>query len=218
MSLTDLMVVVAGCAVGYSLLPLSPGWVRRYDAYGTRSSEYDSLFWTFRKPLLILAFAMAAVIIGRQVRYRRMPRPAEWPALVLAVALLWTDVLDPAYPLAWAGLYVHLSWIDWHDSGLWPELILFGVPVIAGLRDCARSGRRQWTWTEWVGLVLGLILAACWLLDGFAPSAPTNPDRLADAVVRGLSLVVVGLAGWLMFHGCDAVRVRSRPGAYSQRS
>ena len=42
MSLTDLMVVVAGCAVGYTLQPFAAGWVQVYDGYGIGSFGYDS--------------------------------------------------------------------------------------------------------------------------------------------------------------------------------
>ncbi len=217
MSLTDLMVLVAGCAVGYSLQPFAAGWVEG-DVYGQCFSGYDSLLWTFRTPLLILAFAVAAVIMVRQARYGRMPRPAEWPALVLAAFLVGTSVLDSAGALGWAGWPSQFRWIEWHDRGLWPELILFGVPIVGGLRHCLQSGRRRWTWTEWIGLVPGLVLAACWLFDGFAPNGPMDPARLVDLVVRGLWLAVIGLASWLIFHGCDAVRDRSRSRLRSPRS
>ena len=43
MSLADLMVAVAGCAVGYSLNPFSPGWVKPVAAYGAGSFQYDSI-------------------------------------------------------------------------------------------------------------------------------------------------------------------------------
>lgn len=204
MSLTDLMVVVAGWAVGYSLQPFSTEWIQAYN--GASFFEYDSLFLTLRRPLLILAFSLAAVIVVRLARYARMPRLAEWPALEFAVALVVHGVLDTAYPLAWAGLFLHLNWIDWHERGLWPELILFGVPIVAGLRDRLRPRHRPGIWTEWIGLVLGLVLAACWLLGGFALGSPMDPAHVGNLIVRGLWLVVIGLAIWLMLNGYDGTR------------
>jgi hypothetical protein len=295
MSLTDLMVAVAGCAVGYSLRPFYLAWVKSGDLYATGSFLYQSPFWTFRTPLLILGFALAAVIIVRQARYGRMPRSAEWPALVFAAELVSTGVLDRAYDLgatgpakvtlwnpqqwpwalAWsllalAGLIAvaalwrrvppwvralslaalaamwlcgpahvyrkqatgappqplgsastwafQLRWSAWLDSGRWPELILFGIPIVAGLRDRTRSGRRAWTWTEWTGLGLGLVLAACWWLDRFAASDATNPARLANVVLRGGWLVGIGVASYLILRACDVVRARLIPSARSPGS
>jgi hypothetical protein len=218
MSLGDLMVAVAGCAVGYVLQPFSPGWVQSGDLYGNDFYEHGSIFWTFRTPLLIVGFAMAAVVLARLARYRRMPRPAEWPALVAAATVVSSGVLDHTDVLGSAGWMLNRQWRDWHDQGLWPELILFGFPIAAGLRDRIRSGRRPWIWTEWVGLAAGLVLAACWSLEEFAPSDPTNRDHLANLFVRGLWLGVIGMASWLMLHGCDAIRSRSTPGARSARS
>jgi hypothetical protein len=60
--------VVAGCAVGYSLKPFSPGWVKPVDVYGAGSFQYDSIFWTARAPLLILAFAVAVAVLVRQAQ------------------------------------------------------------------------------------------------------------------------------------------------------
>jgi hypothetical protein len=48
MSLADLMAAVARCAVGYSLEPFSPGWVKPVDVYGAGPLQYDSIFWTAR--------------------------------------------------------------------------------------------------------------------------------------------------------------------------
>jgi hypothetical protein len=44
MSLADLMVFVAGCAVGYSPKPFSPGWATPVDVYGAGSFQYDLIF------------------------------------------------------------------------------------------------------------------------------------------------------------------------------
>jgi hypothetical protein len=293
-SLTDLIVLVAGCAVGCTLQPLSPKSVPSGDVYGTGFYGEYSLFGTIiRRPLLVIAFAIAATILVRLARHGRMPRPAEWPTLVLAAALVSTRVLDATYGLevggppdkrsfwspsewpwaaAWAlaalatlivlaalrrrmppwmralvlasvavmwlcgPAYVswqsvpgeppqpvgataawafQLRWSEWANRGKWPELILFGVPITAGLIDRARSGRRAWTWTEWIGLVLGLVFAACWWLDRFAPSDPTNAARLAEVVVRGLWLGGIGLVSWLILWGSDAVRGRMTPAAHS---
>jgi hypothetical protein len=54
--------------VGYSLKPFSSGWVKPVDVYGAGSFQYDSIFWTARAPLLILAFAVAVAILVRQAQ------------------------------------------------------------------------------------------------------------------------------------------------------
>lgn len=294
MSLADLMVAVAGCAVGYSLQPFSPGWVVVHDAYGVGSFHYDSIFWTARRPLLILAFAVAAATLVRQARYGRMPRPAEWSVLVLAASLVSTSVLDRAYALrppgppgshvwapdawhwaaAWslhalavlmllvalrrhipswaqslglvslaimwlsgpAHLYFkratglppvpsgstatwgfQLRWSGWAEQGRWPELLLFAIVVAAALTDRRRPGRRAWAWTEWAGLGLSLVLAAFWWLDRISLIDRTNPARWASVVVRGLWLIGLGLVGWLVVRGCDAVRARLILGPHPPR-
>src|SRR5262249_35462520 len=94
----------------------------------------------------------------------------------------------------------------WVECGWWPELILFGIPIVAALRDAGRRGRGAWAWTEWTGLGSGLFLAACWWLDRLAPGDPTNPARRANIVVRGCWLGGIGLASWLMLRASDAVR------------
>jgi hypothetical protein len=99
-----------------------------------------------------------------------------------------------------------------------PELLVFAVPIAMALRDRCRAARRAWGWTEWTGLGMALVLGACWWLDRFAPSDPTNPARLANLVVRGLWLGGVGLASWLILRGCDAARGRLMPGAHSPMS
>jgi hypothetical protein len=44
MSLADVLVFVAGCAVGNPLKPFSPGWVTPVDVYGAGSFRDDSIF------------------------------------------------------------------------------------------------------------------------------------------------------------------------------
>jgi hypothetical protein len=154
MSLVDLMVAVAGCAVGYFLQPFSLGWVLSVDAYGTGSFGYDSLFGTARRPLLILGFATAAAILVRQVRYGRMPRPAEW-ALVIAAALVSTAVLDHAYARWLTGASAS-PWAPdkWRWAAVWSLFALAGLILLITLR------RRISPWVWALGLTA---LAVAWL-------------------------------------------------------
>jgi hypothetical protein len=156
MSLADLMVAVAGCAVGYSLQPFSPGWVEVGDAYGAGSFHYYSIFWTARRPLLILAFAVAAAILVRQARYGRMPRPAEWSVLVLAASLVSTAVLDRAYALRPPGPPRSHVWRpdDWPWAAAWSLPALVVSILLMTLR------RRIPSWAQSLGLVS---LAIMWL-------------------------------------------------------
>jgi hypothetical protein len=110
-----------------------------------------------------------------------------------------------------------LRWSGWMDRGRWPELIVFGVAIAAGLRDRLRPCGRAWTWTECAGLALGLVFAACWWLDRLAAGDPANPACGANPVVRGGWLAGIGLACWLIFRGHDAVRDRLTAGAHPRR-
>jgi hypothetical protein len=156
MSLADLMVVVAGCAIGYSLNPFIPGWTRPIDVYGTGSFEYASLFWTARGPLLILGFAIAAAIVLRRARYGGTPRRAEWPALVLAAALVSTAVLDHAYALRRTGPPGSSDWRPDH----WPWAAAWSLSALAGLVLLVAFRRRIPCWVRALALAS---LATMWL-------------------------------------------------------
>ena len=155
MSLIDLMVAVAGFAVGYFLQPFSLRWVLSADAFGIGSFAYDSLFWTARRPLLIVGFATTAAILVRQVRYGRMPRPAEWPALVIAAALVSTGALDHAYA-RWLTGPSASPWApdNWRWAAVCSLFALAGLILLITLR------RRISPWVWALGLTA---LAVAWL-------------------------------------------------------
>ena len=67
-SLIDLMVVVAGVAVGCAYEP----------DYGTKTLSL-TLFPLASRPIQILALGTAGAIVVRRLRYGGMPREAEWP-------------------------------------------------------------------------------------------------------------------------------------------
>jgi hypothetical protein len=283
-TLADLMVAVAGWAVGYAVLPFTWNRMGAMDVYGTTPFMYVSVFQTARRPLLVAGFTTAVVAIVRQARFRRTSRPAEWPALVLAASLASTVLLGRAYDLEgpgpfgswprcvdewpWAAAWLllalvglvlpatrwqmppwartvvltavvamwfcgpahvyreqaaesipravgptntwpfQLRWSLWMDRGRWPELIVFGVAIAAGLRDRVRAGGRVRTWTEYAGLTLGLAFAGCWWLDRLAAGDPANPACAANMLLRGGWVGAIGLAGWLIVRGRDAVRDR----------
>src|SRR5262245_44584843 len=96
-SLVDLMVIIAGIAVGYALEPISWGWRQAGEMNDVVRWQFTSLYQTARLPILVIAFATAAAILVRRVRYGGMPRPGDWPALVLAASLLSGVVLHWAY-------------------------------------------------------------------------------------------------------------------------
>lgn len=145
MSLADIMVAVAGCAVGYSLQPFLLEWVHAHDFYAAGSFTYESLFFTARRPLMILGFAIAAAIVVRTARYGRMPRAAEWPALVMAADLVSTAVLDRAYALTLTGRPASRTWRPdhWPWAAACSLLALPGLIVLMALRrqipPCVRT-------------------------------------------------------------------------------
>src|SRR5262245_25876310 len=97
-SLVDLMVVIAGIGLGCALEPLTlVGWRRMGEVSDVARWELTSLYQTARLPILVIGFATAAAILVRRFRYGGMPRPGEWPALVLAASLLSGAVLQWAY-------------------------------------------------------------------------------------------------------------------------
>jgi hypothetical protein len=99
-SLVDLMVVIAGIALGCALEPISPGWRQVGEMNDVARWQFTSLYETARHPILVIAFSTAAAILVRRFRYGGMPRPGEWPALVLAASLLSGAVLRWAYEVA----------------------------------------------------------------------------------------------------------------------
>src|SRR5271166_1248315 len=96
-SLVDLMVVMAGIALGCALEPISPGWRLVVEMNDVARWQVTSLYQTARLPILVIAFATAAAILVRRFSYGGMPRPGEWPALVLAASLLSGVMLHWAY-------------------------------------------------------------------------------------------------------------------------
>jgi hypothetical protein len=99
-SLVDLMVVIAGIALGCALEPISPGWRLVVEMNDVARWQFTSLHETARHPILVIAFSTAAAIVVRRFRYGGMPRPGECPALVLAASLLSGVVLRWAYEVA----------------------------------------------------------------------------------------------------------------------
>ena len=86
----------------------------------------------------------------------------------------------------------------WVDGSRWPELLLVGVPTVAGAARPPAPGCPPWTWTQWAGLGLVMALAACWWLDRANPFDAGNSARTANVAFRGAMLVAVGIASWVV--------------------
>ena len=95
MTLADLMVVVAGLAVGLVVQPVRLETTRVLQACGFYANvvKYESVNWTAARFALPLALAVGAAVIARRTRFGGMPRPAEWLGLVVLLLLL-----DPVVP------------------------------------------------------------------------------------------------------------------------
>ncbi len=94
-SLIDLMVLIAGIAVGCAYEP----------DYLTRTLSL-TLFPVANRPIQILALGIAAAILVRRVRHGGMPRDAEWPALVLAAGFASAMIVNHFHHVSVCGAKV----------------------------------------------------------------------------------------------------------------
>jgi hypothetical protein len=134
-SLVDLMVIIAGIALGCAMEPISPGWRLVGEMNDVVRWQFTSLHETARHPILVIAFSTAAAILVRRFRYGGMPRTGEWPALVLGASLLSGAVLRWAYEVAMPRGTLMGVGAPPDESRLWrPDTWLWGVSwSIAGL-------------------------------------------------------------------------------------
>jgi hypothetical protein len=173
MSLADMMVVVAGCAVAHTLRPFFLGWVNAGSVYGLTSFFYHSLYFTARRPLLIVAFATAAAILVRQARYTRMPRPAEWSALVMAAALLSEALIEYAYD----------HWLAKPLGPPDPSIVTvrwaaaWTLPALACLTVLMVLRRRIPAWARTLILIAVTAMLFCGPVHGYFKGATGAPPR-----------------------------------------
>ena len=102
-TLSDLMVVVAGVAIGYALGPVSAEPSRLFIGLGAYTIIANQPYTPPTRPGFIAAFAVALAIVARRVRYGGWPRVGVWPSLVAAGHILGMVVLFRAYATAFPG-------------------------------------------------------------------------------------------------------------------
>jgi hypothetical protein len=79
--------------------------------------------------------------------------------------------------------------------GRWPRGLLFAIPVVALVGDLWRKGLWR-RWTEWVGMVVALILGGQWLAGELVYRPAPGLDVMGPAVAGWL--VAIGFPAWLI--------------------
>jgi hypothetical protein len=95
MTLNDLMIVVAGLAVGFVAQPIRIESTRVVQTceFFARVVTYESIYWTLVRFAFPAALGLGLVVLARRLRFGGRPSPAEWLALVMLLLLL-----DPVVP------------------------------------------------------------------------------------------------------------------------
>jgi hypothetical protein len=154
MTLVDLVTLVAGVALGFAAITSLPGW------------GFIPPFWVLvvigvSRFFLWMTMAFSVVAMGRVAAYRRMPRAAEWLAIVVSASALatrpefnvdmWVNAIFATFP----GSATRLDFDGWR----W---VVAGLAGLAGLAVLAvvRLGRDAFpTWLKTLLLASVALLA-----------------------------------------------------------
>jgi len=168
MTLGDVVAMVAGVAVGLGCSPRATG----------RFSPQTMLIFAITWGFWALAVMLVFVVAGRLARYRRRARPAEWLAILVAVAGLafregWR--MD----LAVSAVFAAARTTDWSfDLLRWALGGLAMVGVLAGL-GLLRAGRQ--VLPPWAKTAILAVLAGLALWGPIDVVGLRGPDLLAPA-------------------------------------
>jgi len=161
-TLSDLMVVVAGVAIGYGLGPISMEPSIAWNLNGILTVFYISLIPQNRH-VYIAAFAIALAVIVRRARYGGWPRVGDWPALVVASHLPSRVVLSRAYEIAFPDGIVN----EWEAArpywrpDQWPWAADWSLAAVIGLVLLARFRTRLPGWAGAIGIMAVATMLLC---------------------------------------------------------
>ncbi len=208
MTLVDLVALVAGVAAGFAVLKalpelpfIPPGWVLLVLAVS------NFLQWA--------TIACAVVALGRVASYRRMPRSAEWLAIVVSLFTvsrlqvfnfdLWVNVLLTMSPVG----------LDRIDFDGWRWLVATFASLLAlvmlGLLRLARNVTPTWLKTLVLAWVYLLCLTGPLAVFGFlgddlvSPSDGFGPGDLA--ILHRQLCILFGFFPIGLFFGVPALAV-----------
>ena len=175
-TLADLMVVVAGVAIGYALGPISakPGILIDFYVSGT-FIQYDP-YIPHTRPGFIAAFAIALAIVVRRARHGGRPRLGDWPALVAAGHLLGMVVLFRAYAIAFPDgnlseedVIMPPQYPAWRPDR-WPWGVAWSLAALLLVGSLATLRRRIPGWLAAVGITTVATVLLCGPIYVFAES------------------------------------------------
>ena len=179
-----LAILIAAAMLGLALpnVDEAVNWSRGLSSgfSGSLDRNYSLFRWAWAGVATVVALVGLA-------RARRGPTMARRPGsrrsvlTGVATALLWGPIPVCSLELPWMiwGPALAAGEVPGAMFNFWLEVrkgiarlplgLLFGVPIVATVRDRLRSDRPAWRWTEWVGAAsagwLALIVFGFWLLE-----------------------------------------------------
>jgi hypothetical protein len=117
-----------------------------------------SMVWVSRL-VVTPAMVVVAVLIGRQLRYRRRPSPAEWLSLLIVARFATSSVPNLDNTIDWLASWFGGSsdppnWSPWR----WALSGLAGVVAAAVIAVAWRAGQRRPAWWQSLVIVAGVTL------------------------------------------------------------
>jgi len=182
-TLSDLMVVVAGVAIGYGLGPITMEPSISTIFLGAQEIRFHFPYIPSNRPVYIAAFAISLAVLVRRARYGGWPRVGDWPALVAAAHLLSMVILFRAYELAFSGHGMN----EWEGQPLWrpdqwPWAAIWSLAAVIGMVLLARLRNRLPGWAGAIGILLVATMFLCGPVHVFAENY--DPFMLMDDTVN----------------------------------
>jgi hypothetical protein len=186
-------------------------WAQRVFGWGSPDGRFRA--W-YTLGMIGFSIVVAALLATRRTAHLRLRLPllfclplfALWgPAILFShelnvlLSAIWP--MEPPQPLA-PGAYrgLSLTWAAFRGLMESPEHLIICLPFVATIGDRARRDRPSWTWLEWSGLGMALLMSVSGLTQilvshGF--NYPQISERLASlSVWAGWWLAELAMA-WL---------------------
>jgi drug/metabolite transporter superfamily protein YnfA len=211
-ALLDLMVVVAGVAVGFALWPIKRGWAMIEEYNGLQQGPFPSIYLTAVGPILILGLATAAAIIAGLLRHGGWPRPADWLALALSARLLQTAILDSVreftfYLGAWCAASDPWASLIWRARpGSRSYAVRWSLAWLASLAVFAAVRRKI---PAWAGAVWITAIATMFLLGPIRINPPVVIRILGGALEASPRPIAEEWWAWLRW--CSSIDLAGWP-------